>query len=105
GSPQRELTTNPLSGMFGADQSTSPSSPCGSATKAPPPPASTCTPTWHLRKRPSPAPPRLTPQPDATSHPTNCWPSSASSDHPNPTRYAAPARLTPRQPCHHQARC
>jgi integrase/recombinase XerD len=48
------------------------------------------TPTWRSRRRRSPALPRPTPQPDATSRPTNCWPSSASSDPRNPTRYAAP---------------
>src|SRR5271157_1773444 len=41
-------------------------------TKAPSPPASTCTPTWRSKKRRSPAPPRPTPQPDATSRQTNC---------------------------------
>src|SRR5690349_20543340 len=35
GSPQRELTTNPLSGMFGADQNTSDGRPASAASIAP----------------------------------------------------------------------
>jgi hypothetical protein len=61
--------------------STSPRSPCGSGTSAPPPPRSTSTPTPRSRNEPSRESPRSEPNRADTAPPTRCSPSSKPSDY------------------------